>query len=419
MRSILIIYPHWPPSNLAGVHRARLISNFLPEFGWHPIVLTVKPGFYEEKPDPDIVKTVRPGTEVIAVEAKPIKSSNRLIGDIGIRAYSHLKRKALEIIKERKIDFIWIPIPSFYMAPLGRQLYEKTFVPYGIDYIDPWVDSFVGQDRLFSKAWFSNILAKFLEPYAVKKAALVSGVSTSYYEPVLQRNFKGKKIEHVGMPYGFDPNDHEIAVEEIEYPWAKYGEDVEAYVYAGAFLPKSHLFLKILFQNIKQLQKQGKWEKNKKLFFLGTGQYPGKSIAEYAKDYQLEEVVVEINDRFPFLHILNFLSAAKGVLVLGSTEQHYTASKIFQSLLSKRPVLAIFHHQSSAVEIMKECNAVDYLCTYQPTSSIQALEIEMQDKAGKFFDKSPAWMPNLQALNKYSAKASAEALVKKVEKIIN
>ena len=27
MKRILIIYPHWPPSNLVGVHRVRLIAN--------------------------------------------------------------------------------------------------------------------------------------------------------------------------------------------------------------------------------------------------------------------------------------------------------------------------------------------------------------------------------------------------------
>lgn len=418
MKNILIIYPHWPPSNLAGVHRARLISNFLPDYGWHPIVLTVKPEFYEEKPDPHIARTVQEGTEVIAVDAKPIKSSHRLIGDIGIRSYFNLKRKALEIIKTKKIDFIWVPIPSFYIAPMGRQLYEKTFVPYGIDYIDPWVDSFVGQEKILSKAWISNLLAKFLEPYAVKKAALISGVSSSYYQDVLLRNFKGKKMEHVAMPYGFDPKDHEISIDGIKYPWKNYGDDLEVYVYAGAFLPKSHLFLKILFQSIKYLQKQGKWIANKKLFFLGTGNYPGKTIAEYAKDYNLGDIVVEIKERFPFLHILNFLSAAKGVLVLGSTEKHYTASKIFQSLLSKRPVFSIFHHESSVIKILKECNAQKYLCTYLPGNSIHLLELEVEEKASIFFSSESEWNPNLMKLEKYSAKASAEALVEKLNKIV-
>src|SRR5690606_34754023 len=111
---------------------------------------TVKPKYYEEKPDPDIIKTVRKTTEVISVDATPVKTSTRFIGDIALRAFSNIKNKALELIKEREIDFIWIPIPSFYTAVLGRQLFNKTKTPYGIDYIDPWVNSFVGQEKLFS-----------------------------------------------------------------------------------------------------------------------------------------------------------------------------------------------------------------------------------------------------------------------------
>ena len=100
MKTILIIYPHWPPSNLAGVHRARLISNFLPDLGWHPIVLTVKPEYYEEKPDYDFVKTVSPKTEVIYTKARKI-GKIRIIGDIGIRAFKYLKKEALKIIYEK------------------------------------------------------------------------------------------------------------------------------------------------------------------------------------------------------------------------------------------------------------------------------------------------------------------------------
>jgi len=138
MQNILIIYPHWPPSNLAGVHRARLISNYLPDFNWHPIILTVKSEFYEETLDPDMLKTVSDKTEIHYVNAFKV-SKPRIIGDIGLRAFFQLKKAALQIVKTKKIDFIWIPIPSFYIAILGRIIYNKTKIPYGIDYIDPWV----------------------------------------------------------------------------------------------------------------------------------------------------------------------------------------------------------------------------------------------------------------------------------------
>jgi hypothetical protein len=80
MKNILIIYPHWPPSNLAGVHRARLIANFLPEFDWHPIILTVDPDYYEEKPDWDMLKTVNQEIEVIHVKAKKSKKTKNYWG---------------------------------------------------------------------------------------------------------------------------------------------------------------------------------------------------------------------------------------------------------------------------------------------------------------------------------------------------
>ena len=41
MKRMLIIYPHWPPSNLVGVHRVRLIANELHSLGWQAIVLTI------------------------------------------------------------------------------------------------------------------------------------------------------------------------------------------------------------------------------------------------------------------------------------------------------------------------------------------------------------------------------------------
>ena len=288
MKNILIIYPHWPPSNLAGVHRARLIANFLPDFDWKPIILTVHPDYYEEKPDWDILKTVNKDIEVIHVPAKKV-GKPRIIGDIGLRAFTQLKKKALEILKNREINFVWIPIPSFYTAVLGRVLYNKTKIPYGIDYIDPWVRDISNRKNL--RAILSNLVARFLEPYAVKKATLISGVSTPYYQSVLDRNFKNKTIEHIGMPYGFDPNDHQIKLENINYPWDDYPGCIP-FIYAGAFLPKSDLFTDLLFKAIAELKAEEQWNQKVKLFFIGTGNYSHKSVEEFSSHHLVEDVVV-------------------------------------------------------------------------------------------------------------------------------
>ena len=53
---------HFPPSNLAGVHRSRLWAQHLPEFGWEPIIVTAHSKYYEEKLDPALLKLSIPNS---------------------------------------------------------------------------------------------------------------------------------------------------------------------------------------------------------------------------------------------------------------------------------------------------------------------------------------------------------------------
>jgi hypothetical protein len=412
LKTVLIIYPHWVPANLAGVQRPRLIGNYLKQFGWKPLLLTVDSKYYEETLDPLMEKTVSKDIEVVYTKAYNV-TKPRLVGDIGLRAFPFLKREALKICSERQIDFIWIPIPSFYTAILGRIIYNKTKIPYGIDYIDPWVRDITNQSNFRAK--LSQWVAKTLEPYAVKKAALITGVSTPYYQPVIDRNFKKKPI-HAGMPYGFDPNDHKIELTDLKYPWDDY-KDCKPWIYAGAFLPNSHLFVESFFETVALLKKEGKWDDKIRLYFVGTGLYPAKRITAYAKDYRLEDIVVEHRERFPFLHILNFLSHADRVMLFGSTEKHYTASKTFQCLLSERPVFAMLHQDSSAVEVIKQTHADQFLVSYSDTDS----KVDIIKKLMPILEKLQeeiVWNLDLKPLDKYTSKQSAKVLADAMDQVL-
>ncbi len=497
MKTILIIYPHWWPNNMAGVQRPRLIGNYLKELGWQPRVLSVKEEYYEENPDPDFHKIFSDDFKVTRVDALPTNKSQkkktkvffllrflyslltahysiRIIGDIGLRAFFQLYKEARHIIATEKIDFIWLPIPSFYNALLGRLLYNKTKVPYGIDYIDPWVRDLSNQKNI--RATISQWVARILEPIAIKKVSVISGVSTPYYASAIQRNFSGiynqmvtnsiqskdsclqssvssmqnshssqqlqlknhksqiinpntnRPITHVAMPYGFDPNDHKIKLENIQYPWflstksniqnqTSKIKHPKIWLYAGAFLPNSHILMDAFFKAISNLRKKGLWDETILLWFIGTGPYPAKRITAYAKDHQIDDIVFENRERYPFLHILNFLSAADTVMVIGSTEQHYTASKTYQSILSERPIVSIFHHESSAIKVMEDCKADPFTVRYKP----EMIQEEIVDAFVETLIKrlnSKDWNPDLTALDQYSAKESARKLVSAIENVI-
>lgn len=181
MKKLLIIYPNWIPSNAVGVQRVRLIVNFLEDFGWVPIIITVSSEYYEEEISWDLKNLVRLGLKVEYVKAEKQRKLFRIYGDIALRAFFNLRKRATEIVKSEKIDYIWAPIPPFYTALIANQVHKATGVPYGIDYIDPWVHEFPGSEKIFSRAKLASKLARFLEPFAVKEASFFRSIRSLFF----------------------------------------------------------------------------------------------------------------------------------------------------------------------------------------------------------------------------------------------
>ncbi len=358
IKKILIIYPHFPPSNLAGVHRARLFAQHLPSFGWDPVILTVHEKFYEETNDDELVKLLPTDLRIEKVNAY-----KRLgpVGDIGLRGFLQLYKKARYIITNEQIDFVYIPIPSFYCALLGRLLHRNTGIKYGLDYIDPWVHNFPGSNKIFSRHWFSTKLAKILEPIAVKKAALITGVAEGYYAPVLQRNpYLLLQAITGAMPYGGEEKDHELAATLFKQPYLFIKEESKLqFVYAGAMLPKAYVPVEEIFKAIAA--NKNEFERVE-FHFIGTGKVTNDllsfNIKPLAEKYGLwNTIVFEYPKRIPYFDVIVHLNAADAVFILGSTEPHYTPSKLYQAILAEKPVLAVLHEKSTASAILKESNA--------------------------------------------------------------
>ena len=431
---ILIISPHYPPSNLAAVHRTRLFAQHLPALGWDPVILTVDERYYEEVLDWELHKLIPASQRIITVNAFKVGKS-RLIGDIGLRAFFQLRKKALSLLQSEKFDFLYIPIPSFYTALLGPYLHKKTGVNYGIDYIDPWVHEFPGSEKLFSRHWFSTQLAKLLEPIAVKHASLITGVSEGYYLPVLDRNPHLKnKVITAAIPYGGEEGDHEFIKKTLDVrqkmlvntnsnPLASLttsDNSVFKFVYAGALLPKAYKPLEEIFKALQHYPKQlnDSTTQQIQIHFIGTA---GK-VHSLAEQYGLYgNMIIELPDRMPYLDVLKELDQADAIFILGSTEPHYTPSKVYQAVLSQKPILALLHEQSSAVKVLKEANA-GIVITMNGEEDIVSLPARFLDGLKQFQEFQQSFNPskiNKAAFEQYSAKAVTALLVEKLDKIVS
>lgn len=423
MKKILIISPHFPPSNLAAVHRSRLFALHLPSFNWHPIVLAVHEQFYEEVLDHNLEAMLPGDLRIEKVDAFPV-TKPRLIGDIGLRGFFQLYTRAKEIIAAEKIDFLLIHIPSFYVALLGRWLHATTNVPYGIDYIDPWVHEFKGSNKLFSRPWWSTKISKWLEPIAVKNATFITGVAPGYYEGVKTRNpHLIKQAVFASMPYGGEKRDHEQIKNLTVKPYlfAKRQGKLQL-VYAGAMLPKAYTLLDAMMENIVAHREQFECIE---FHFIGTGKTPndpnGFNIKPIAEKYGLwRTVVFEYPKRIPYLDVLIHLDTADAVFVLGSTEAHYTPSKVYQGVLSGKPVFAILHQESSAAQILSKSRA-GMVLSFDGEGETSKVKQNFSNEFVQFIK----WMKafdvkkiDLEEFEKYSAYNVTKLLVKAIEEAL-
>ena len=293
------------------------------------------------------------------VKAVPI-TRPRIIGDIGLRGFFQLYLKAKNIIKTEKIDFLYIPIASFYCALIGRWLNKTTGIKYGIDYMDPWVHTFPGSNKMFTRHWFSTKVACLLEPIAVKKASLITGVAEAYYLPVFDRNPQLKNIIFGAMPMGGEIEDHKMAatLKTAPYLFTKKNNKIQL-MYAGAMLPKAYEPLKKIFEAISVNREIFK---DVEFYFVGTGVIKngitGHTIKPLAEAYGISETIIfEHPQRIPYLDVLIHLENVDAVFILGSTEAHYSPSKVYQGILSSKPILAVLHQQSTAINVVRGANA--------------------------------------------------------------
>jgi len=189
-------------------------------------------------------------------------------------------------------------------------------------------------------------------------------------------------------------------------------------VYAGTMWPPAHPVLKRFFEALTMLRdKNSEVIQRLRVHFIGTGKspiYPEGQIRPYIEQFGLAAWVDEHPARIGYLDVLYHLMHSSAVLVIGSTAPHYTPSKIYQAVQSKRPVFAILHEQSSAVEVLRETQAG---CVVTITEETLPTPEELASTLAEFV-RDPQYDAGLvrwNALELYSARESARSLASAVE----
>jgi len=390
MKTVVIVAPCFAPSSYPPAIRTRFFASHLPEFGWRPVVLTVRPEFLEEPQDPEFLALLPPGLEIVRTPAISQRLTRQIgFGDLGLRSFPFHYHE-LSNLCQKGVDAILIPGPPWYSFCLGPWVGRRFGIPYVLDYIDPWVDSVGARASPFTKAWAARQVALLLERPAAIGASKIIAVSEGTHETVRGRYPEIPAGRCMAIPYGFEPADFETIRHqgEISSHLFAFKEKINICC-VGAMLPRAYGTLRAFFRAIRKAQQTHSRAEQIRVHFFGTTYAVGSAarplVLPVADDEGVMEWVTEHPERISYLEALKVLLSSNLILALGSSEPHYTASKIFPNLLARRPLLAVFHEASSVCDIMRRAGS-GRLITYNDRQPAEAHVDEIAGALGEFLD---------------------------------
>jgi glycosyltransferase involved in cell wall biosynthesis len=224
--SVLAFAYYFPPMGLSGVQRVTKFVKYLPDFGWHPHVITTGPVAYyahdpsllEELDGRDVVIHRTEGAEVNAKlkEKGTVRMPREFFRKILRKASDTFyvpdnkkawSKQALELgrqlVMEHEFDVIFVSGPPFSTMSAAAQLSIETGVPLVVDYRDLW---FGNQFHFYPTYWHSH-KHQMLEREVLRVASRVTVTNRRIKEHLIRRHDFLSSEEVVIIPHGYDPAD--------------------------------------------------------------------------------------------------------------------------------------------------------------------------------------------------------------------
>jgi len=363
LKRLLIVSPHFPPVNAPDMQRVRMSLPYFREFGWQPYVLAVAPGDTEIR-DLRLNDTVPSDVPVERVRSIPAGIAGLCgIGNVALRAWPYLYASGCRLISKQSIDLVYFSTTMFFSMPLGRIWKRKYGIPYVVDMQDPWLANYY-ETHPEAKAppKYSAIrrLNSVLEPWTLKKADGVIAVSPSYIDVLRQRYPVLADRVCAVVPFGVSTLDFKLICERPEpNPFFASHSGHWHGVYTGAAGDIMRPALRVLFGGLRLgLASNRKVFEHVRLHFIGTAYAKDararRTVEPVAAEFAVAQCVGEQTARIRYFEALQVIHDADCLVLIGSDDPAYVASKLHTYALVGKPILAIVHEASRMIPLLRQ-----------------------------------------------------------------
>jgi hypothetical protein len=382
---ILAVSPRFAPTNGADTHRLRLLLNHAAASGWQVEVLAVDSADVVGPVDPWLAGNLPADVPVHRVRAWQLRGWG--LNGLAQRSFWPLYRKGAALLATGRFDLVFFSTTEFALHVLGPLWQRRYGVPFCMDYQDPWVNDYYrnhpavvppGGRLKFSVA---DRMHRAMECFVVRYCAGFMAVSPAYLtelelrygaavtgKPMLVKPFPAEPAELDALRAGTGSTTAESACKIWRYIGRGGPDMVKA---ASAF-----------FRAWQQAVYDGQLALDAAFFEASGTSYAAagsgeKTFEPLVEGTGLASQVRENPDRLGYSDALRALIQSDALVVFGSDDSAYTASKIYPYLLAGKPLLAIFHENSSVVQLMREAGG-GVCVTFNAETSIDALAVAIE-----------------------------------------
>ena len=349
------------------------------EFGYEAEVVNVHSKHSLFIKEPKLQESIPHEVKFHTVDAFSIKWTSKIgLGSIALRSLYFYFFKVNSLLKSQKYDLIFFSTNQFPLTVLGKYWKAKFGVPYVIDFQDPWHTDYYRDKPVKQqpkKYFISYYLNKILEPIAVKSCDGLIAVSKDYITDLKQRYTDIANIPASVITFGYSEIDFQLA-KSIKTKPVLQSKKLKL-TYIGVLGSMMELSLNLFFRNI---QENRNFKENFHLELKGTS-YANqltKTATPIAEKYKITNIEEDPN-RIGAIEVLSELNACDGLIIFGTDDEAYTASKLYPYLQVGKPILAIFHPKSHAFKLLKEISDANLISLYDD-------DIAVEDQLNSFLE---------------------------------
>jgi len=432
VKTVLIITYYWPPAGGPGVQRVLKFAKYLPQFGWRPVILTVKNGEYPAM-DHSLAKDIPEdcmayktaslepnalyrrfvgmkhdetiGVAVLTEENQNWKKKisnwvrlNIFIPDAKIGWKPIAVHQGKNIIKNLKPDIILSSSPPPTVHLIAQKLAQWSGLKWVADFRDPWTNIYHYHNT--PKCRFSKAIDAKLEQKVLARADQIVTVTEGFF------NKTDPNRMHI-IPNGFDPEDYQIL---NTTPLSTPGE-VFTICYMGSL--KTRQYIDSFFQVLTNIQQIYSGTRMKiQIKFIGRVD-PAIVNKIKQKDIGLSPIFTGYLD-----HTIALKQAAQAdmlLLIIGKSHiaNRILTGKLFEYLMLRKPILAYGPLNGAVHQVLTQTKA-GQLFNYDDLPGPRQFIINQFQK----WENNETTDANIQNLNKYNRIEQTKQLANIFEELL-